>query len=302
MFCLGKRRRDVEWDLSEGEAIGVHAHAGPYVSGARAGAGQEGGARRTPSQTARDGRAHATARPTQGPAGQEGATMRQSMLTLGLALAVTLTVASSPAFAQSSGNFTYGNTGSTHCQLQSGGNITGGQICESKCTLDTTTGTITCTGDTGSGLCMGNLKAGIKTNSGAGNVFVIRPSAVIGLLTDVTLSSRTTPVTGISSALAGVDFSVDVTTGPAPGTPVQVIPSFPVTYASRFVQISSNLFALLAAQCAADPITTATGCNFNFTESTVSAHSFDWIVPTLTSGQYAVVVNWSSSLGNTGIS
>src|SRR5262244_2703261 len=144
MFWLGKRRRDVEWDLSEEEAIGVHAHVGLYVSGERAGAGQEGGARRTPSQTARDG---TSARNREAHAGLRGTgrrpTMRQFMLTLGLALAVTLTVASSPAFAQSSGNFTYGNTGSTHCQLQSNGNITGGQPCESNCTLDTTTGAIT---------------------------------------------------------------------------------------------------------------------------------------------------------------
>ena len=43
-------------------------------------------------------------------------------------------------------------------------------------------------------------------------------------------------------------------------------------------------------------------CFFNFDESTVSAHSFDWIATGLTSGQYVVTVNWSSSLGNTGIS
>src|SRR5262249_62143206 len=114
--------------------------------------------------------------------------MRQFILLLGLALAVTFTVASSPGFAQSSGNFTYGsNGGTTHCVLESNGNVTGGQICQEDCTLQPD-GTVACTGaGQGSGLCVGSLAAGIKTSSGNGNVFVIRPSAVIGLLTDVSL-------------------------------------------------------------------------------------------------------------------
>ena len=209
------------------------------------------------------------------------------------------TLAAAPAIAQSSGNFTYGsNGGTTHCVLQSNGNITGGQICENNCTLQAD-GTVACTGDgQGSGLCVGSLAAGIKTNSGNGNVFVMRPSAVIGLLTDVSLSTKTTPFTGSSSALAGVDFSVAVSPAPA-----QVIPNYPVTYASRFVQISSNLFTVLSATCTTVSPTNPTGsCFFNFDESTVSAHSFDWIATGLTSGQYVVTVNWSSSLGNTGIS
>jgi len=206
------------------------------------------------------------------------------------------TLAAAPALAQSSGNFTYGsNGGTTQCVLNTNGSITGGQICQENCTLQPD-GTVACTGDgQGSKLCIGGFGVGIKTNSGNGNVFVIRPSAVVGLLTDVSLSSKnTSPSAGTSSALAGVDFSVTVSPAPA-----QVIPNYPVTYASRFVQISSNLFSLLAATCATDPIN---GCFFNFNESTVSANSFDWIATGLTSGQYAVAVNWSSSLGNTGIS
>jgi len=96
-----------------------------------------------------------------------------------------------------------------------------------------------------------------------------------------------------------------------------VIPAFPVTYASRFVQISTNLFNVLGTLCTvvANPnpvggITDAAGCYISFNESTVSAHSFDWIAGapardgsgTLASGNYGVTVNWSSSLGNFGIS
>src|SRR5262245_6715395 len=92
-------------------------------------------------------------------------------------------LAAAPALAQSSGNFTYGsNGGTTHCVLNSNGSITGGQICERNCTLKPD-GSISCVGDgPGSGLCVGGFAAGIKTSSGNGNVFVIRPSAVVGLL------------------------------------------------------------------------------------------------------------------------
>src|SRR5262249_60939881 len=74
------------------------------------------------------------------------------------------------------------------------------------------TNTGTCQLPASGGTCIGSAKAGIKTNSGNGNVFVIRPSAVIGLLTDVTVSSKNQSATGISSssALAGVDFRVTV--------------------------------------------------------------------------------------------
>src|SRR5215469_6634252 len=57
------------------------------------------------------------------------------------------------------------------------------------------------------GTCMGSASAGIKTNSGSGNVFDIRTSAVIGLLTDVTVTSKQQTAAAnniaLSAALAG---------------------------------------------------------------------------------------------------
>ena len=290
-----------------------------------------------------------------------------------LFLAVAMSMLTSVAFAQSSGNFSYGNTGTTHCVLNNDGTgtITGGQLCDQQtgpsCTTDGDctkyTGQLTCwnpTGGTSAGQCLnstsgasctsdanctvpgqscifpvaggdtgicgvvqnnvcaGALKAGIKTNSGSGNVFLVRPSAVIGLLTDASVGKNSTINIGTSSALAGVDFNVDVKS--LSGQPqANVIPSFPITYASRFVQISTNLFDVLGTLCTTvstvggNPVggtTTAAGCYISFNESTVSAHSFDWIVGapaangggTLQSGNYGITVNWSSSLGNFGIS
>ena len=242
------------------------------------------------------------------------------------------------ADAQSSGSFTYGTgnafTGTTGCVLMSNGSIKGGQQCSVSstsgtsfaCTTDNdcldilgSNSSATCNNPTGGtntgtcqlpasgGTCIGSAKAGIKTNSGSGNVFLIRPSAVIGLLTDVTISSKNTSTSGISSssALAGVDFRVSVS--PLGGQPTpSLTPSAGqyITYDARFIQISSNLFSAIATNCLA----LTNGCFLTFAESTVSAHSFDWIAGStfnggspLGSGQYGVTVDWKPSLGVTGI-
>ena len=202
------------------------------------------------------------------------------------------------AFAQSSGNFTYGTGGgTTACVMDSNGNITGGQTCQMSCTIDAT-GNSTCSTQTGT--CIGNAIAGIKTSSGNGNVFVVRPSAVIGLLTDVTVSSNQKgSSTGAvsSSALAGANFWVTVK--PENGQPNPTItPSYPLTYDSRYIQISTNLFQALSTQCLA----ISGGCFITFNQSTVSAHSFDWIISNLSSGSYGITVNWADTLGGSGIS
>ena len=218
------------------------------------------------------------------------------------ALLIASAVAGS-AFAQSSGNFSYGNSGNTHCVLNSSnGAITGGATCSSG-TNCTATG---CTPipDTSGNVCAGTINAGIKTNSGAGNVFVIQPSAVIGLLTDVSLQKNSAVDFGTSTAYAGVDFTVKVTD--PNGNPVNTIPNFPVTYDARFIQISSNLFQVLGSQCTGTNtiggVTTPLGCYITFDQSTVSAHSFQWIVPQVSSGTYSIAANWAASLGNSGLS
>src|SRR5258708_2733603 len=135
-------------------------------------------------------------------------------------------VVSGQALAQSSGNFTYSSTGNTvNCQLADNGTI----------------------------------------SSGIGNLFDIRPSMVIGLLTDVSI----TKTTQSSSALAGVNVGVTVDGG------AKVVPNFPITYDARYVQISSNLFNALTLSCVTTSTTAGAACFFNFNQSTVSAHSFD---------------------------
>lgn len=218
---------------------------------------------------------------------------RKLVLVLGAILLCTTI-----AFGQSSGNFTYGTGGgSTACVMDNNGNITGGQTCQMSCSVDAS-GNSTCTQQTGT--CIGNAIAGIKTSSGSGNVFDIRPSAVIGLLTDVTVSSKQNgSSTGSvsSSSLAGANFWVTVKPLSGQANPT-ITPNYPITYDSRYIQISTNLFQALATQCLA----ISGGCFITFNESTVSAHSFDWIVSGLSSGNYGVTVNWADTLAGSGIS
>ena len=222
--------------------------------------------------------------------------MRKMLLVVGMALLCTTI-----GFAQASGSFNYGS-GQTACVLNNNntGTITGGQQCASSIAFSPT-GTGVCGGVDANGnpntpcTCIGSVTTGIKTSSGNGNVFVIRPSAVVGLLTDVTVSKNSTSSTGSSSALAGVDFAVSVL--PKSGQPnPTVTPNYPLTYDARFIQLSTNLFTLLGTTC-----TTTTGCFITFNESTVSAHSFDWVASNLASGNYEVQVGWTSSLGDFGI-
>jgi len=234
------------------------------------------------------------------------------------------------AFAQSSGNFTYGTTGNTMgCVLLKNGSLSGGT---SNCAISTGASTFMCTTDAdctailgsnsgatcvngfchepnpGTGGCIGSLQAAIKTSTGKGNVFDIRPSAVIGLLTDVTVSSKQGGTIVSSTAGAGIDFSVSVTGAAGVPTPAAVPGrGVPITYDARFIQISTNLFQAIATTCAG----ITNGCFLTFAESTDSAHSFDWVVgaptaagtgnsgpvagATLQSGTYNVEVDWMPS-------
>jgi len=187
-------------------------------------------------------------------------------MTLVATLFVIATLITPAAFAQSSGSFNF-----AHLPFQ--------------CVVNSSTGALTPAGPVTS------LKTTMKTSSGNGNVFVINPSAVVGLLTNVTISSKQT--TASTSAQAGVDFQVTVTPLSGQADPV-VIPSAPITYEDRFIRLSSNLFTAIATQCLANTDGSG-GCYISFDESTLGAHSFNWIVTNLQSGNYGVTVQWTPS-------
>jgi len=165
------------------------------------------------------------------------------------------------AFAQSSGSFNF-NYDETAC-TDVGGQLGGG-----------TTHTL--------------LNTTMKVSSGNGVALVIRPSAVTGLLTNASMSGKLGGGISTGSAQAGVTFSVAVTPLSGQAKPT-VIPSAPVTYDDRFLQISTNLFNTLA-NC-----TDLAPCTFDVNQTTLSAHSYDYVITGLSSGNYGVTVSWSTN-------
>src|SRR5713226_796449 len=123
-----------------------------------------------------------------------------------------------PAVAQSSGSFNF-NYDETAC-TDIGGQLGGG----TEHTL---------------------IKTTMKVSSGNGVALVVRPSAVTGLLTNLSISGFAGGGSKSGSAQASIAFGVTVTPLSGQAAPT-VTPSAPVTYDDRFVQISTNLFNAIA--------------------------------------------------------
>ena len=132
------------------------------------------------------------------------------------------------------------------------------------------------------------LTTTLKVSSGNGVALVIRPSAVTGLLTDTTISKAFS--TG--SAQASIAFQVSVTPLSGQAAPV-VTPGAPVTYDDRFIQISSNIFSALSG--CTDSTGAPQDCFFSLDETTLSAHSFDFVATGLSAGNYKITVSWTPS-------
>lgn len=187
-------------------------------------------------------------------------TVAASKVSWGFAIALLgAALGTSPVFAQSSGSFNF-SSDSTACT------DIGGLL--------------------GDGSTHTSLKTTMKVSSGSGVALVIRPSAVTGLLTTTSVSGKLGGGTVSGSAQAAVTFSVAVTplSGQAPPT---VTPSAPVTYDDRFLQISTNLFNLLSV------CTDLTPCQLDVSETSLSAHSYDFVVTGLSSGNYGITVSWA---------
>lgn len=136
----------------------------------------------------------------------------------------------------------------------------------------------------GSGTTQTALTTTMKVSSGNGVALVIRPSAVVGLLTNLSLNKTNQS----ASSQAGVNFQVTVTPLSGQAAPT-VTPKNPVTYDDRFISISTNIFTAIADQCSV----LTDGCFFDFNETTLSAHSFDWVVTGLSAGNYGITVTWT---------
>ena len=192
------------------------------------------------------------------------------------------------AFAQSNGNFSATGSGLA-------------------CTIDSKTGALS------GGLTVDSFTTYVSTSNGNGVTLDIRPSLVTGLFTDTKIS------TSIPTATADVGIQVCVSVdGSALDSTSPVKPAPCVTYDQRFQQISSQLFSQLS-ECtttttcdltATPPTTCGTGftcssttgpgvclndlCNFDLVLSTLSAHSFDFVVPVGIGKPHTIVTTWNT--------
>lgn len=167
------------------------------------------------------------------------------------------------------------------------------------------------------GTTLTSFQTNIQTPNGQGTTLLIRPSLDTGLFTATKLT------TTINNATADVGIQVCVFVDPtisgnsiSGGLPVK--PTNCVVYDQRIQQVSNTLFSQLtncaASMCATDADCAALGegtcviplgatsgtcslpnptCNFENLLTTLSAHSFDFVVPMPGNGSHNVVVTWA---------
>lgn len=186
-------------------------------------------------------------------------------------LAVLL-LAGSVGWAQSNGNFSAAGSGTACLINTSNGQLSGGAGC-----LETFT---TSTGDVTNCLVFNPT---IKTSNGNGVTLLVTPSAVTGLFTETkTLESTTS-----STAEIGINVCVEASgTAVLPDTGNGAGKSC-VIYDERFQQVSTNFFGLISG------CSTNASCEFELILSTLSAHSFNFIVKDPTNKPQTIDVGWS---------
>ena len=223
-----------------------------------------------------------------------------------LSVAFLIITCGAVLLAQGNGNFSATGTGATCVISQKDGTFTG-----PSCGVPAPGSTAAC----------GMLSSSISMSNGSGNTLLIRPSLVTGLYTNTNLLSTNKNSSGITVATAdvGIQVCVDVD-----GSQVGISPSGCVTYDERFQQLSTNLFSTIttactlpsagaAACCTAGPggtnacttgtpdAATCTACNLDLVQSTLNAHSFDFVIPQSAFGDnkaHTVHATWSVANGS----
>ncbi len=196
-------------------------------------------------------------------------------------LNLTIAVAS-VALAQSSGNFS-ATAFDPACMINnSDGSFTGtGSLCSVTNLPGAPQGT--------SGTKCNMMSASVSTSNGNGVTLLVRPSLVTGLFTDTNLSSGNQKSSGITTATADVGLQVCVAVDGSLTT--AIMPSPCVIYDQRFQQLSTNLFSVISA-CTTPTNVGTTTCNLDLLQSTLSAHSFDFVVG-VGQGTHKVTASWS---------
>lgn len=167
------------------------------------------------------------------------------------------------------------------------------------------------------GTTLTSFQTNIQTPNGQGTTLLIRPSLDTGLFTATKLTTtinNATADTGIQVCVF-VDPTVN---GNSVSGGLRVEPANCVVYDQRIQQVSNTLFSQLSAcasaTCTTDADCAALGegtcnilsgatsgtcllpnptCNFEVLLTTLSAHSFDFVVPMPGNGSHNVVVTWA---------
>ncbi len=168
------------------------------------------------------------------------------------------------AFAQSSGNFSLTAFNGT-CTISGTGEFGGNGACQVGHDAD----------------ACEVLNAPITVPNGNGTALLITPSAVTGLFTDTKINTNQP----MATANVGVQVCVEVD-----GSGANVVGGDVngcAMYDERFQEISTDLFSTIT-ECA----TATTACNFDLIISTLSAHSYNFVVQ-VPGGPHTITAEWS---------
>ncbi len=177
---------------------------------------------------------------------------------------LVLTLGTAMAFAQSSGNFSFSGFSGT-CTISGTGEFGGNGACQVGEDTD----------------ACEVLNAPITVSNGNGTTLLVTPSAVTGLYTDTKINTNQPSAT----ANVGVQVCVEVD-----GSGANVLGGDGngcAMYDERFQEISTNLFSTIT-ECA----TATTPCNFDLVISTLSAHSYNFVVQ-VPGGPHTLTAEWS---------
>jgi len=171
--------------------------------------------------------------------------------------AFMLTAAAAPALAQSSGNFA-------------------AQVLTPACQLSSSDGSLS------GGIAGNEMDTYIQTPNSSQTALLITPSLVTGLYTNTDIYTSKS----LSSETAAVVVNVNLD-----GQPVAPDTGKGVVYDERFQQLSSTLFSQLS-ECGT-VLAPNDLCNMDLITSTASAHSFNFVAPSVGGGDHHLVVTWS---------
>jgi hypothetical protein len=171
--------------------------------------------------------------------------------------------------------------GSSTASAQSSGNFASA-ITTTQCVVNTVGGTPT-SGSLSGGSAVTTLDTHIKTPNSSFTTLLITPSLVTGLFTNTEI----TQAMQSSAVSAAVKVFVTLDDKPVlPDNPLATYPGNGIIYDQRFQQLSTNVFSQLF-ECSISG-----NCSMDLVESTLAAHSFNFVAPNVGGGNHHLVVSW----------